>query len=324
MPWIIGIVAVSALSVLWYISIVGATGWESRPTGSKSAMFWFGVAGGSICFFEFLLWPRKKFRTLRIGKAQTWMRAHIWLGLLAVPLLLLHSSFYFQNLEATVLFVLFAIVIASGVWGLILQQFIPQRMLEQVPSETIFSQIDRVSNQMVLEADRIVVAVCGVTVADQAKPAPAVVAARQEEVVLTGPTEASYTVGAVRRVGAPGRSATSEASFEPVPDSQALREFFATDLADYLKKGKASGSTLANTNASKVRFQEVRMKLLPEAHAAVAMLENLAEQRRQLDHQARLHWWLHSWLWVHLPLSAALIILMFVHIFVTLKYWWPS
>ena len=45
------------------------------------------------------------------------MKAHIWLGLLAVPLLILHSGFYFRNLEATFLLLLFVIVILSGIWA---------------------------------------------------------------------------------------------------------------------------------------------------------------------------------------------------------------
>ena len=64
--------------------------------------------------------------------------------------------------------------------------------------------------------------------------------------------------------------------------------------------------------------QEVRKTVTVDA------LSNLCDQRRQFDHQARLHYWLHNWLWIHLPLSLALIVLMFVHIVRTLQYWWPS
>ena len=47
----------------------------------------------------------------------------------------------------------------------------------------------------------------------------------------------------------------------------------------------------------------------------------MCEERRQWDRQARLHFWLHNWLWVHFPLSVALVVLMFVHIWAALKYW---
>ena len=137
LPWILGIVVASVVAVVAYVARVGDTGWERRPTGSSGILFVCGIIGGSICFFEFLLWPRKKFRTLRIGQVKAWMRAHIWLGLLAVPMLIIHSGFWFTNTEATILFILFVVVILSGIWGLILQQYIPQKTLNEIPAETI-------------------------------------------------------------------------------------------------------------------------------------------------------------------------------------------
>ena len=104
----------------------------------------------------------------------------------------------------------------------------------------------------------------------------------------------------------------------------AIKTIFNTSLAEYLKRGKESGSDMANPAKAKARFDELRVQIDPKAYPAVEALENMAEQRRQLDRQARLHFWLHNWLWVHLPLSVALIILMGVHIFMTLRYWWPS
>src|SRR5262249_23469148 len=159
------------VAIYWYTALTAQTPWDHRPTGSSFSLFVFGILGGSICFFEFLLWPRKRWRVLRLGPTKVWMRAHIWLGLLAVPLLILHSGFYFRTLEATILLVLFLIVIISGVWGLIMQQIIPQRMLAEVPAETVYSQIEHVSNLLVEEADRLVIATCGVTKAAEAEPA---------------------------------------------------------------------------------------------------------------------------------------------------------
>lgn len=324
--WIIFILAVSVLFGVLYLGQLSGHSWQDRPRASEGWLFIAGIAGGAICLFEFLLWPRKKYRTVRIGRVKTWMKAHIWLGLLAVPLLLIHSGFNFRNFEATLLFILFLIVIASGVWGLVMQQFLPQKMLEEVAAETIYSQIEHISNLMVDEADRMVVAVCGVSAADQAKPATAVVSAHEEEEILSAALAGNhFTVGAVRTIGGiQGKVLHSKSAYQLVEESEPLRDFFNQELADYLKRGKASGSRLAVANRARARFDELRLILKPETYDAVNALENMAEQRRQLDHQARLHFWLHNWLWVHLPLSVALMLLMAVHIFVTLKYQWPS
>jgi hypothetical protein len=50
-------------------------------------------------------------------------------------------------------------------------------------------------------------------------------------------------------------------------------------------------------------------------------LEELADRRRGWDAQARVQWWLHNWLLVHLPASAAMTMLMTVHAVKALKYW---
>ena len=326
LPWIIVILAISVVALYWYSVLTAQTPWDHRPSGSTFALFLFGIAGGSICFFEFLLWPRKRWRVLRLGPTKVWMRAHIWLGLLAVPLLILHSGFYFRNLEATLLLVLFLIVIVSGVWGLILQQIIPQRMLAELPAETIYSQIEHVSNLLVEEGDRLVIATCGVSQATEAEPATALITARQEEALLANAAASShYTVGAIRQVGGvQGMVLESRPALQPVPNSEPLRDFFNETVARYLKRGAASGSPLADPNQARILFSDLRLALDPRAHEAVAALENLCDQRRQFDRQAKLHYWLHNWLWVHLPLSFALIILMFVHIYKTLQYWWPG
>src|SRR6187401_484990 len=52
-----------------------------------------GLVMGSIAFaiflFAGLLGVRKKLLRLKIGSVQSWMRAHIWLTLLTIPLVLL-------------------------------------------------------------------------------------------------------------------------------------------------------------------------------------------------------------------------------------------
>ena len=96
---------------------------------------------------------------------------------------------------------------------------------------------------------------------------------------------------------------------------------FRTTLQPYLQQGAGSGSPVRQSRRSAEIFENLRLRINPEAHGVVDRIEELCEQRRQLDVQERLHLWLHNWLLIHLPLSAALILLMFVHGFMALKYW---
>jgi hypothetical protein len=83
----------------------------------------------------------------------------------------------------------------------------------------------------------------------------------------------------------------------------------------------SSQSLLVSSSRSSALFGNVRTQLPPAAHDVLAALEDCCNQRRQWDHQARLHFRLHNWLWIHFPLSVALVVLMAAHVFVTLKYW---
>ena len=84
---------------------------------------------------------------------KTWLRAHVWLGLLSFLLILMHSGFRWGHGLAGALMWLFAVILASGIFGVVLQNYLPRRMTELVPHETIFEQIPTVVRGLRIEAD---------------------------------------------------------------------------------------------------------------------------------------------------------------------------
>jgi hypothetical protein len=52
----------------------------------------------------------------------------------------------------------------------------------------------------------------------------------------------------------------------------------------------------------------------------LARLEEYCNERRRLARQESLHRLLHGWLYVHVPLSAALMVMMITHAVMTLYY----
>jgi hypothetical protein len=156
-PWIAmsaGVFVLTAIAYAWY-----AVGSPAGPRGGSAAGLMFGIAGYALMLFAGLLGARKKVPTWRLGRATTWMRGHLWLGLLSFPLILFHAGFAWRGPLTAVLMLLLVIVIVSGIFGAALQHFLPRIMTMQVPMETIFEEIPHVRAQLREEADQLVASV---------------------------------------------------------------------------------------------------------------------------------------------------------------------
>jgi hypothetical protein len=158
-PWMIVTSVIFVVSLALYI--VYAAKAPGGPRGGSALGLTFGIGGYALMLYAGLLGARKKVPIWRIGRAQTWMRGHIWLGLLSLPLILFHGGFAFRGPLTAVLMALFFIVIASGVLGAAVQHYIPRMMTSRVPMETIYEEIPQVRAQLCQEADQLVATVYG-------------------------------------------------------------------------------------------------------------------------------------------------------------------
>src|SRR5450432_1795734 len=133
------ILLLSAIAYKLYVhnSALGARG--GSPFGLA-----FGVLGFAFMLFAALLGARKRVPVWRLGRAQSWMRGHLWLGLLSFPVILFHGGFHFGGTLTRTLMWLFVFVWISGILGAALQHFMPRFQTGQLPMETIYEQIDRV------------------------------------------------------------------------------------------------------------------------------------------------------------------------------------
>src|SRR5262249_52160363 len=118
-----------------------ATSRLNGPSGGSLPGLALGVAGFAPLGSARLPGARRKVPTWRLGRATTWMKGHLWLGLLSYVLILYHAGFAWGGTLTLVLMALFTIVIASGIYGVLLQQFMPRLMTERLPLETVYEQI---------------------------------------------------------------------------------------------------------------------------------------------------------------------------------------
>jgi len=136
---------------------------EHHTVGGTPLGLAFGAISLGIFVFAALLNLRKKIPLWRIGTVQLWLRAHIWLTFLTIPLILLHSGFRLGGPMTTLLMALYALVMVSGIYGLALQHIMPRLMKERLPAETVFEQIPHIRAQLCVAAEKM---------RDSFKPAP--------------------------------------------------------------------------------------------------------------------------------------------------------
>lgn len=153
--WIIYCEAIHPGAIAQYIPIpanLGRPPFGHRSIGATPLGLAYGTAAFFIFIFATLLGTRKKVRHWRIGRAETWMRAHIWLTVLTIPLVLFHCGLHSGSAMTTGLLILYAVVMLSGFYGLALQQVIPHQMMERLTHEVIYEQIPYLREQLVHSA----------------------------------------------------------------------------------------------------------------------------------------------------------------------------
>jgi len=282
------------------------------PRGGSWPGLAFGIAGTGLMVFAMLLVARKKARARRWGRAETWLRAHIWLGLLAYPLILFHAGMQLGGPLTTALMVIFTLVVATGAWGLGIQNFLPRVMTGEVSFETIYEQIDDILVKLAAEADEAVVAVAGPLAPEAPEPALVGAEAKAEGAAPAG-ADAKGAAAAKPKAARRGKAA------QPLEGGADLKEFYLRVAQPYLT-GKARPAAFDKTTERSALFEQVRVSLPAPLHKSVTQLEEICEERRQLLTQKRLHHWLHGWLYLHVPLSWALVALTAVHAVQSLKY----
>lgn len=297
--WFIGSLLALALAGLLYIPYALTT--VTGTSGGSAVGLMYGSIGSAMMLFAGLLGARKKFPTWRVGRGTFWMRAHLWIGFLSFPFILLHAGFRMGGGPLTrTLMALFVVVFLSGIFGAILQHFLPQVMTQRVPMETIYEQIDRVLEQLVQEA--------GLITAD-------VGAALEQEMIQAEDEEK------LAPVASGGRKAGQASA--PVADERAsgmVTTFFESQLKPFLMSRHSEKHALANPAEAAPLFQQLRVLVPQTLWPKFDDLENICEEKRQLERQRRLHHFLHGWLLVHIPASYALLVLGAIHAVVALRF----
>jgi hypothetical protein len=254
------------------------------PSGRTWPGMLFGVAGTRLMVFAGMLAVRKKTVRMRLGNLSWWLKGHLWLGLLSVPMILFHAAFRWGGWLEILLWLTFGVVIISGFVGLALQNVLPRLMKIQLPAEAIPDQFGEVCRRLVLAADEKVVAQC---------------TPPRMEAIMTGATAGGIAA-------------------QPDP-LDVLANFYLRSVRPFLGPSPG-GKMLATQEQGQQVFAQVRASLPDTCHATVTELERLCHDRRELGQQQQLYRWLHAWLRIHVPFSVALFVFAVIHIISALYF----
>ena len=294
--WIVICLLILAASCVIYFAVPGYGHRRlDGPSGGTAEGLALGVVGYAMMLFALLLGARKRVRTMRIGRAYWWTQGHVWFGLLSFPVILLHGGFkenFWGGTLTQVIMWVFVAVWVSGIIGLILQQIMPTRLLNHVPMETIYEQIDNITRQLREEAATIVKSV--------------------QEKTQEDPYEFDAVPAGAATAVAPARTGT-EAEAK-------LATFYEVQVKPVLADRMPAGATLARERPAAAAFAQLRDSMPPALRKPVEDLAEICEERRQLARQRRMHHVLHGWLFVHVPLSYGLMVLATIHAIQALQY----
>ncbi|HEV2296327.1 MAG TPA: hypothetical protein VGR35_20965 [Tepidisphaeraceae bacterium] len=314
LPWVsFSGIALAACVLLYAYDVTRGSGALHGPSGGSFSGLTLGIMAAAFMLFAGLLGARRRMRTWRIGRAEFWMRGHLWLGALALPIALLHGGFRHGGTLTNVLMWLLYLVIVSGFVGASLQHFLPGWMAQAVPGETVYEQIPRVLARLAAEAEAVAAA-SGPGASDEASARALEEWRRQRMLVL----DAQYDKGILSE--SQRDLLKSVVATAPAEGAASLRAFHERHVGPFLRRG--DGAHMANPQRARAIFIEQRVSTPPALHELLGELQRICEEARQLWVQRRMHQVLHGWLLVHVPLSYATMILAAVHAVVALRYSW--
>jgi len=107
----------------------------------------------------------------------------------------------------------------------------------------------------------------------------------------------------------------------PAGTREQLNLFYDTVVRPFLLEGRSGVISSAEPSSVGVLFATVQTSPgMDVVNDGLAKLQQLCAERFSLAEQERIQYWLHGWLYLHIPLSAALVVLVAVHAVMALRY----
>jgi hypothetical protein len=274
--------AISVLAIIAY--------WIDDPQEPANGGTVLGYTLGAAGLFLILLltWfgVRKRQYSSTRGTVQGWLSAHVYLGMALLIVVLLHSGFQFGYNVHTLAFALMVLVIASGLYGVFVYIKYPRKLSENrgdADHTELYEQLDEIDDRSRRIADK-----------------------------LTDDYQEFVTSGISRtQLGSTlwSRLRGEDESQLVIPhggESKVVANAGQEAALDWLAE-QQSKSQDAETAATIGELS--------------ALLRNKRRLLQQLNQELRIQATLEIWLYAHVPLTAGLLMALFVHILTVFMYW---
>lgn len=152
LPWVLATLLIGIVALTLYLYAASFT--PGGLTGGSLIGMGYGIIGSGLMIYAGLLSVLRKVPSWWwLGSRSTWLRGHIWLGLLSGLFLLCHSGFRWGGPMELALWLAVIATLATGLVGLALQQVIPQLMTVRFPDEAPYEQIPHLCDVLRHKAD---------------------------------------------------------------------------------------------------------------------------------------------------------------------------
>lgn len=136
-------IALLALAALYGQAMAAG---EPRHGGTRLGILLGFASLGLISLLLLFAWRKRAYKS-RLGTLDGWLQAHLYFGIVALPLVLFHAGFLFRDKLAVAAFVTLALVVGTGVIGALLYRALPQR-LTLVESKVSIAEVGEQLNRL--------------------------------------------------------------------------------------------------------------------------------------------------------------------------------
>lgn len=281
---------VAIVIYLWHDPLDG-------PNGGTWLGYTLGTLGALLIAWLAWLGVRKRQYASNLGTVRGWVSAHVYLGLALLVIATLHTGFQFGANLHTLAYLLMVLVIASGVVGILVYARYPRLITDhraQATREAWIEEVLDLNERAIQLADRI------------SPDVHRFVLRGAEQVPLGGTWREQL-------LGARGDGGTGEMN--------ALTEILRKKLTASEKERAAVA------DAEQIIVLTESRIMMSERDPAVERLKQLLEllTRRndlaaRVNHDVRMHARLQIWLYLHVPLTGALLAALTAHIVAVFLY----